>query len=88
MINDSEFILINLYSANTETEQIQRFDELNTLLSNLDLSSEKHIIFADDFVIFLDRSLDAKGGSPSLKIYSLSKLLESKRKLDLCDYGE
>ena len=88
LVDDSEFILINLYSANTETEQIQRFDELNTLLSNLDLSSEKHIIFADDFVIFLDRSLDAKGGSPSLKKYSLSKLLESKQKLDLCDYGE
>ena len=66
-IDDSEFILINLYNANTESEQIQTFNELNTLLSNLDLSSEKHIIFAGDFNLFLDCSLDAKGGSPSLK---------------------
>ena len=67
LIDDSEFILINLYNANTESEQIQTFNELNTLLSNLDLSSEKHIIFAGDFNLFLDCSLDAKGGSPSLK---------------------
>ena len=32
--------------------------------------------------LFLNRSLDAKGGSPSLKKHSL---LEIKQKLDLCD---
>ena len=83
LIDDSEFILINLYNANTESEQIQTFNELNTLLSNLDLSSEKHIIFAGDFNLFLDCSLDAKGGSPSLEKHSLSKLIEIKQKLDL-----
>ena len=59
--------MVNLYNANTESEQIQTFNELNMLLSNLDLSSEKHIIFAGDFNLFLDCFLDAKGGSPSLK---------------------
>ena len=83
LIDDSESILINLYNANTESEQIQTFNELNTLLSNLDLSSEKHIIFAGDFNLFLDCSLDAKGGSPSLEKHSLSKLIEIKQKLDL-----
>lgn len=29
--------------------------------------SEKHIIFAGDFNLFIDHSLDAKGVSPSLK---------------------
>ena len=85
LIDDSEFILINLYNANAESEQIQTFNELNSFLSNLDLSSEKHIIFAGDFNLFLDHSLDAKGGSPSLKEYSLNKLLEIKQKLDLRD---
>ena len=33
LIDDSEFILINLYNSNTESEQIQTFNELNTLLS-------------------------------------------------------
>ena len=58
---------------------------LNTLLSNLDRNSEKPIIFAGDFNLFLDHSLNAKGGSPSLKKHSLSKLFEIKQKLDLCD---
>ena len=52
-IDDSEFILINLYNANTESERIQKFNKLYTLLSNLDLRSEKHIIFADDFNLFI-----------------------------------
>ena len=46
---------------------------------------EKHIIFAGDFNLFIDHSLDAKGGSPSLKKNSPSELLEIKQKLDLCD---
>ena len=85
LIDDSEFILINLYNASTESEQIQTFNVLNTLVSNWNLSSEKNIIFAGDFSLYLDCSLDAKGGSPSLKKHSLSKLLEIKQKLDLCD---
>ena len=85
LIDDSEFILINLYNANTGCEQIQTFNELNTLLSIFDLSSEKHIIFAGDFSLFHDCSLDAKGGSPSLKKHSLSKFLAIKQELDLCD---
>ena len=67
LIDDSDFILINLYNANTESEKIKTLNELNTLLSNSDLSSEKHIIFAVNFNLFLDCSLDAKGVSPSLK---------------------
>ena len=55
------------------------------LLSNLEISSEKHIIFAGDFYLFLDCFLDAKSGSPSLKKYSLRKLLEIKQKLYLCN---
>ena len=67
LTNDSKFIFINLYNANTESERIQTFNELNTLLSNSDLSSQKRIIFAGDFNLFLDCSLDAKEGSPTLK---------------------
>ena len=35
--DDSEFILINSYKSNTESEQIQTFNELNMLLPNLAL---------------------------------------------------
>ena len=63
------------YNSNTESEQSQRFNELNMLLSKLDLIREKHIFFAGDFNLFLDCSLDAKGGSKN----TLSK------NTDLCD---
>ena len=53
LIDDSSLILINLYNASTETEQIQTFNELNKLLSNLDLSSEKHIILLVTSIYFL-----------------------------------
>ena len=65
LIDELEFILINLYNANTENEQILTFNELNILLSKLDLSSEKHIVFTGGFNLFLDCFLDAQGGSPS-----------------------
>ena len=57
---------------------------MNTLLSNLDLSGEKHNFWYRKFnlnelkILFLD----AKGGSLSIKRHSLSKLLETKQKLD------
>ena len=85
LIDDSVFNLINFYNANIENEQIQIFNELNMLLSNLDLSSENHIIFAGNFNLLLNHALDAKGHSPSLKKYFLSKLLKIKHKLDLYD---
>ena len=59
LIDELEFILINLYNANTENEQILTFNELNILLSKLDLSGEKHIVFTGGFNLFLDCSLDA-----------------------------
>ena len=43
LTDDSEFILINFYNANTESEQIQTLNELNMLLSHSDLGSKKHI---------------------------------------------
>ena len=55
------------------------------MLLNLDLSSEKYIIFAGDFNLFLDCSLDANAVFPSLKNNSLSNLFEIKQKIDLCD---
>ena len=63
--------------------QIQRVNKFKH--SAIKLNSEKHILFAGDFNLFFDCSLDAKGDSLSVKKHSLSKLLEIKQKLDLCD---
>ena len=84
LIDDTEFILINLYNANIEIDQLTTFPELTNLLENSDLTWNKAIIFVGDFNLLLDRSLDAKGGNLCLKKQSLSKLLHIKEKLDLC----
>ena len=46
---------------------------------------EKHIVLAGDFNFFFDTSLDSNGGKPTLKKKSISKFIELKEKLDLCD---
>ena len=84
MIDDTEFRLINWYNANIENDQLTTFSELINLLENLDLTDNKPIIFAEDFNLFLDRSLEAKGGNHCLKKQSLSKLLHIKENLNLC----
>ena len=59
--------------------------ELQSLLQNLDVSQNKRIIFADDFNIFFNSKVEAKGGKPLLKRKSIAKLFEMKESLDICD---
>ena len=44
LVEDTEFILINLYNANTENDQLTTFSELINLLENFDLTKNKHNI--------------------------------------------
>ena len=75
-----QYILNNLYNANTETKQVKLLEELQTLLKNLNISQNKQIIFADNFNIFFNSKLDAKGGKPWLKRKSTGKLVGIKTK--------
>ena len=83
-IDDSDFLLINIYNANTEKEQVSVLDELTTILSTFE-NTLNHVTFAGDFNIFFDASLDAKGGTPTLNSRSINKLIELNEKFDLCD---
>ena len=68
-INDSEYILINLYNANTENEQI-----------NVLSSPTKPLVMTGDFNLFFNSELEAQGGNPILKIKNLQlNLLNLKR---------
>ena len=80
-INDSEYILINLYNANTEKEQIEVLSNLFALLKTFDINPNKHIIMTGDF----NSKLNAAGGNPTLKRKSLAKLIELKEAYCLCD---
>ena len=74
-IDGSEFLLINIYNANTEKEQVSVLNELITILSNFENTFNHNVIFAGDFNIFFDASLDVKGGTATLKSRSINKLI-------------
>ena len=84
-INDVNFVLINLYNANTETEQLSVLNNLSTLLEKFDATLEKNLILAGGFNFFLNSKLDAKRGKPAIKKNSLAKLIQLKESYDLCD---
>ena len=63
-INYSEYILINLYNANTEKEQIKVFSNMFALLKKFDINKKKQRIMAGDFNLLFDSKLDAQGGIP------------------------
>ena len=77
-INDSEYILINLYNANTENEQIDVLSVLFELLEEFDINPTKQLVMAGDFNLFFNSKLEAQGGNPTLKKKSLAKLIEFK----------
>ena len=52
MLDADQYILINLYNANTKTEQCKFFNELQSLLNFFDINQKKRITFAGDFNIF------------------------------------
>ena len=69
-----------------EKEQVSVLNELTTILSNFENTlNHDNVIFAGDFNIFFDASLDAKGGTPTLKSRSINKLIELNETFDLCD---
>ena len=69
----------------TEQEQVSTWEKMNLTLQTFDDLENKIIILGGDFNQFLDSVLEAKGGSPVLKISSVSKLIEIKEKYNLCD---
>ena len=84
-IDDNIFILVNIYNANIESEQILTLNELNTLLESLNITDDKKVIIGGDFNFIFDISFDALGGNPKLKKGSITKFIEIKEKFDLCD---
>ena len=51
----------------------------------ININIMKDIIFAGDFNLFFDQKLESAGGNPILKKLSVSKLIELKESLNLCD---
>ena len=57
------------------------------LLDSLEIHQNKQIILAGDFNLFLDTTLEAKGGSPCLEKRYVAKFIKIKESFELCVFG-
>ena len=72
-INGSDYLLINLYNANTEKEQLTTIKNLNNLLKDFEDFHDKKVIFACDFNLIFDKNIVyPRGYVIPIKSYSLS----------------
>ena len=84
-IFDKELLLVNLYNANTEKEQLDPLTKVSEMLKSIPNIINKNLILGDDFSLFFNTSLETQYGNPILKKTSSAKLIEIKETLDLCD---
>ena len=84
-ICDKELLLVNLYNANTEKEQLETLTKLSEMLNSIPNNVNKNVILGGDFNLFFNISLETQGGNPILKKKFFAKLIEMKETLDLCD---
>ena len=66
-LNGTNFLLINFYNSNTESEQLSTFSTLQKLLEKFDDYNKKNIVFGGDFNLIFDCKFNASGGNPILK---------------------
>ena len=85
MVDETNFVLGNIYILNAEAEQITTLIDLGRMLETIKDLPDKHIVLADNFNLFFDTSLDSYGGKPTLKNKSIASFIELKEKFDLSD---
>ena len=66
-IGRSDYLLISLYNASTEREQLTTIKNLNNLLKNFKDFHDKKVILARDFNLIFYKNFESPGGIPLLK---------------------
>ena len=75
IIQNSKYLLINLYNTNTEQQQVDTLEYVNSMLDQLGLDSEYKLIWGGAATLtFLT----------GIKLMSLAKFESIKQKLNLC----
>ena len=82
-IDDTVFVLINIYNANTESEQLETLSDLVSVIDKVKDIQSKNIVLGGDFNVIFDISLESLGGNPCLKKKSIAKPIQIKEKSDL-----
>ena len=66
-LNGTNFLLIDFYNSNTESEQFSTFSTLQKLLEKFDDYSKKNIVFGCDLNLSFECKFGASGGNLILK---------------------
>ena len=85
LIDNNPVKLVNYYAPNVGSDQLKVLDELAHIFNQLQISENTTFIWCGISICFFYVNLDADGGSPKLKVKSLSKLLSMMSENDLCD---
>ena len=72
-VDDSLFVLINIYEANNKPDQVKTLTDLGEILDSVGDTQNKNIIFGGDFYVIFYFFLESRGGKPSLKKTYFSK---------------
>ena len=67
--------LVNLYNANTESEQLSTLSDLSNVLRKINDISNKNVVLGGDFNLPFKAKLGPQGGNPGLKKNSLAKII-------------
>ena len=82
-IDDTVFVLINIYNANTESEQLETLSDLVSVIDKVRDIQSKNLVLGGDFNVLFDISLESLGGNPSLRKKSIAKSIQINEKSDL-----
>ena len=63
-IQDSPFLLVNLYNPNNENEQVKTMEKVKQGIDHLDPNHDYNTVIGGDFNFIQDSVYDADGGSP------------------------
>ena len=63
-IDNQDLVLVNFYNSNLESEQLNEIQELNTMLTDLNVSQNDRIILGGDFNLFFSSKIESAGGNP------------------------
>ena len=61
LINDTNYLLVNVYGPNKDADAVKFFQYLSTTLREMDLKSDDNVIIGGDFNCPLDPTKDKKG---------------------------
>ena len=84
-IQGIDFLLINIYNANVEKEQLHTLEVLDSLIDKVNVNHDNKVIPGGDLNFHFNSPLEADGSRPSLKLSSPALFEQLAKKWDLCD---